>query len=354
MLEGAPSFARRLDAPMVGRGRELAALREALSTTPSRERRAGSSPSSGPPGIGKSRLANELRRRASATKRGARRPLPPLRRGDHVLAARETSSARPPATRRWSRSKGCSRARRTRAASRRASPERSASARPPDLRTRRSGRSGGCSSAVARSPARRRLRRPPLGGADLPRPDRVPRGLEPGRADPARLSRAAGAARQAPGLADGDAERDARSRSSRSPSTRRSRCSTSSRRGGAQLRRRWRSITEAAEGNPLFVEQMLAMMTTDDGAAPARCPPSIQALLAARLDRLEPEERAVIERASVIGKGVLARRRRRAFARARTGRPGQPAPDDARPQGPDRARAARSSRGRTASGSGTR
>ena len=35
---------------------------------------------------------------------------------------------------------------------------------------------------------------------------------------------------------------------------------------------------------------------------PARCPPSIHALLAARLDRLEPEERATIERASVIGR----------------------------------------------------
>ena len=62
-------------------------------------------------------------------------------------------------------------------------------------------------------------------------------------------------------------------------------------------------ITEAAEGNPLYVEQMLAMMT-ENGAAMGdlAIPPSIHALLAARLDRLAPEERAVIERASVIGK----------------------------------------------------
>jgi predicted ATPase/class 3 adenylate cyclase len=62
-------------------------------------------------------------------------------------------------------------------------------------------------------------------------------------------------------------------------------------------------ITEAAEGNPLFVEQMLAMLTeTGSAAHDLAIPPTIHALLAARLDRLEPEERALIERASVIGK----------------------------------------------------
>ena len=62
-------------------------------------------------------------------------------------------------------------------------------------------------------------------------------------------------------------------------------------------------ITQAAEGNPLFVEQMLAMIIEEGAPATGlSIPPSIHALLAARLDRLEPEERAVIERASVIGK----------------------------------------------------
>jgi class 3 adenylate cyclase/tetratricopeptide (TPR) repeat protein len=62
-------------------------------------------------------------------------------------------------------------------------------------------------------------------------------------------------------------------------------------------------ITQAAEGNPLFVEQMLAMLT-ENGTATAdlAIPPSIHALLAARLDRLSQDERAVIERASVVGK----------------------------------------------------
>jgi len=73
-------------------------------------------------------------------------------------------------------------------------------------------------------------------------------------------------------------------------------------------------IVEAAEGNPLFVEQMLSMMV-DEGQlrlegdrwvaaadlAEVAVPPTIQALLGARLDLLGPEERAVIEAASVAG-----------------------------------------------------
>jgi class 3 adenylate cyclase/tetratricopeptide (TPR) repeat protein len=74
-------------------------------------------------------------------------------------------------------------------------------------------------------------------------------------------------------------------------------------------------VVEAAEGNPLFVEQMLSMMIDDallrrdDGHwVPAgdfdrvAVPPTIQALIAARLDRLDDEERAVIERAAVVGR----------------------------------------------------
>ena len=60
-------------------------------------------------------------------------------------------------------------------------------------------------------------------------------------------------------------------------------------------------IVEAAEGNPLFVEQLLAMHA-ESGDGKLVIPPTIQALLAARIDRLEPEERAVIERASVEGR----------------------------------------------------
>jgi DNA-binding SARP family transcriptional activator/class 3 adenylate cyclase len=62
-------------------------------------------------------------------------------------------------------------------------------------------------------------------------------------------------------------------------------------------------IVEAAEGNPLFVEEMLALAMEDrPEAGRLEVPPTIQALLAARLDRLGEEERAVIERAAVGGK----------------------------------------------------
>ena len=60
-------------------------------------------------------------------------------------------------------------------------------------------------------------------------------------------------------------------------------------------------IREAAEGNPLFVEQMLALVK-ESGNGDLVVPPTIQALLAARLDQLEPPERAVLERGSVEGR----------------------------------------------------
>jgi class 3 adenylate cyclase len=60
-------------------------------------------------------------------------------------------------------------------------------------------------------------------------------------------------------------------------------------------------IVAAAEGYPLFVEQMLALHA-DDPHGELVVPPTIQALLAARIDRLEPEERDVLTRASVEGR----------------------------------------------------
>ncbi|MDQ2933698.1 MAG: AAA family ATPase [Chloroflexota bacterium] len=74
-------------------------------------------------------------------------------------------------------------------------------------------------------------------------------------------------------------------------------------------------IAEAADGNPLFVEELLAMLI-DDGSlvrsngswTAARdlrritVPPTIQALLAARLDLLARPERSVMESGAVEGK----------------------------------------------------
>jgi class 3 adenylate cyclase/predicted ATPase len=60
-------------------------------------------------------------------------------------------------------------------------------------------------------------------------------------------------------------------------------------------------IAETAEGNPLFLEQLLALAAEEDGDEVV-LPPTIHALLAARLDRLDPEERSLLEAASVVGK----------------------------------------------------
>ncbi len=62
-----------------------------------------------------------------------------------------------------------------------------------------------------------------------------------------------------------------------------------------------RRILAAADGNPLFLEEMLAMVAEDGGAGEIVVPPTIQALLQARLDRLGVEERDVIGRGSVEG-----------------------------------------------------
>jgi class 3 adenylate cyclase/tetratricopeptide (TPR) repeat protein len=61
-------------------------------------------------------------------------------------------------------------------------------------------------------------------------------------------------------------------------------------------------ITIAAEGNPLFIEQLVAMTAENGANGNLRIPPSIQALLAERLDRLSGTERAVVERAAVVGR----------------------------------------------------
>ena len=71
------------------------------------------------------------------------------------------------------------------------------------------------------------------------------------------------------------------------------------RRFTADARRR---VVKAAEGNPLFVEQMLAMAGENGANGDLAVPPTIQALVAARLERLPRDERATVERASIVGK----------------------------------------------------
>ena len=76
--------------------------------------------------------------------------------------------------------------------------------------------------------------------------------------------------------------------------------------GGTTLESDQRArIAETAEGNPLFLEQLLAL-ALEGGLAERPLPETIQALLAARLDRLGPGERAVLERGAVVGKEFTA------------------------------------------------
>ncbi len=58
-------------------------------------------------------------------------------------------------------------------------------------------------------------------------------------------------------------------------------------------------IARSAGGNPLFVEEMLAM--TDEALGEVVVPPTLRALLAARLDQLDSGERSVLERGSIEG-----------------------------------------------------
>ena len=66
----------------------------------------------------------------------------------------------------------------------------------------------------------------------------------------------------------------------------------------AQLRGR---ITTASAGNPLYVEEMLAMVREHGGGDEIVVPPTIHALLQARIDSLDGDVRVVMERGSVEG-----------------------------------------------------
>jgi predicted ATPase len=84
----------------------------------------------------------------------------------------------------------------------------------------------------------------------------------------------------------------------------------------AEVRER---VAIAADGHPLFAEEMLSTLVEDGlvirehgrwvaaaDLSDVAVPPTISALLAARLDRLDGDERAFLERASVIGQVFYA------------------------------------------------
>ncbi len=73
---------------------------------------------------------------------------------------------------------------------------------------------------------------------------------------------------------------------------------------GAELEEELRGrIRDGAEGNPLFVEEMIAMLReASEGDGDVAVPATIQGLLATRLDQLPPAERAVLECGAVEGR----------------------------------------------------
>jgi len=91
--------------------------------------------------------------------------------------------------------------------------------------------------------------------------------------------------------------------------------------GGAELEDGARDrLMMAADGNPLFLEELLSMLIDDgwlqhDGErwrvraelGEVPLPPSVRALLEARLDRLPPDDRDVLEAAAVVGRSFTDR-----------------------------------------------
>jgi class 3 adenylate cyclase/tetratricopeptide (TPR) repeat protein len=63
-------------------------------------------------------------------------------------------------------------------------------------------------------------------------------------------------------------------------------------------------LLDKAEGNPLFLEETARMLleADGDGAALDRIPDTVQALIAARIDLLEPDQKRLLQRAAVIGR----------------------------------------------------
>jgi predicted ATPase len=59
-----------------------------------------------------------------------------------------------------------------------------------------------------------------------------------------------------------------------------------------------RRCVERAEGNPLFLEQLLRSRATDQKD---HLPPSLHGVVLARLDRLGPNDRRAIEAAAILG-----------------------------------------------------
>ena len=70
------------------------------------------------------------------------------------------------------------------------------------------------------------------------------------------------------------------------------------------------AVLDKSEGNPLFVEETVRMLSEANGGGIERIPDTLQALIAARIDHLPPGEKELLQGAAVMGrifwKGALA------------------------------------------------
>ena len=78
-------------------------------------------------------------------------------------------------------------------------------------------------------------------------------------------------------------------------------------------------VAERSAGNPLFAEEMVNRILEEGVAGRQKLPETVHAVLAARLDSLAPQERRVLQHASVVGQTFWEGSLRR--ARARRARP---------------------------------
>jgi class 3 adenylate cyclase/tetratricopeptide (TPR) repeat protein len=62
------------------------------------------------------------------------------------------------------------------------------------------------------------------------------------------------------------------------------------------------AVLAKTEGNPLFVEETIRMLAERPRAGAERIPDTLQALIAARIDRLPPTQRTLIQRAAAMGR----------------------------------------------------
>ena len=62
------------------------------------------------------------------------------------------------------------------------------------------------------------------------------------------------------------------------------------------------TLLEKTGGNPLFLEETVRMLLEEEDGLVERIPDTVQALIAARIDRLPNEEKAALQRAAVIGR----------------------------------------------------